>query len=683
MCFFKCFKANNTYDTEIEGMIDNTDNEEELYISDQVKLVYFSCTPSPDQDLINILNSLTKDTNIETFTSENKCIEYINSITTKLFLIIDDSPTNILIELIEPMKHIDSLFIYSSSSSSSSSVVNQNEHSYIINLCRDKKELMNSIQKSYEALDKQLGTFTIYNKEEKFMRDLSKDGGSFLYFQLFLNLLKYLPKTDEARNCMIRICRNYYRGNFNELKNIEEFDRTYRSIDAITWYTKDIFISKFINKIFRTENVDVLSQFSFYINDLSEQLQLKFLEFKQKQKGVVKLYQSLELNNNELIYFQNNIGNIISPNGYILTTNERSIAHDFLIKSAKKEDVARVLFQYEIDLYVVEKIVLADIREYSSCPEVLIDIGASFQIDSCQFNNEEDLWYIKVHAIDYSIPSAVQYIEYHKREMTQSNIVLMLGNLLIEMGEYTKAERYFVTILNSSNLNDEELACLFFYFGRISRLQGDFNRGIDSYNRAYKLHMNARPKRSASAGKALNGLGVIFNEQGKELKAEEYFQRAMKLYKKSLPKKHLDIAATLINLGTIDCDRQDYDRALVKYLRAKKIYDYSLPATHPSFALLKINLGNLYLAMGDYENAYKQYDSALKIQESSLPNNHPDIVRTLHNLAVVQTHRGINDQAKQYLERAEEIASKTLLSELPVMNLLAKTNDFMVEYVYD
>ncbi len=141
--------------------------------------------------------------------------------------------------------------------------------------------------------------------------------------------------------------------------------------------------------------------------------------------------------------------------------------------------------------------------------------------------------------------------------MMESNIVLMFGNLLLEMGEYSKAERYFDTILNSSNPNDEEIACIFFNFGRTHRLKGDFNRAINCYNRAYNLHMSAKPKRSASAGKTLNGLGVVYSEQGRLLKAEECFQRTMKLYKKSIPKKHVDVAGTLINLGTIDCDRQD------------------------------------------------------------------------------------------------------------------------------
>jgi tetratricopeptide (TPR) repeat protein len=188
---------------------------------------------------------------------------------------------------------------------------------------------------------------------------------------------------------------------------------------------------------------------------------------------------------------------------------------------------------------------------------LLFIIGASFQIDSCEYNPEEDLWHIQVHATDQGADLAAEYMEYQKKKMAESNIVLMLGNLLLEMGEYTKAERYFNMILNSSNPNDEEIACIFFNFGRTHRLKGDFNRAIDCYDRALNLHMNARPKRLASAGKTLNGLGVVYSERGLQSEAEQCFRRALLFYRKTIPKKHVDVAGTLINLGTIDYDRQD------------------------------------------------------------------------------------------------------------------------------
>ncbi|CAF5180468.1 unnamed protein product, partial [Rotaria sp. Silwood1] len=97
---------------------------------------------------------------------------------------------------------------------------------------------------------------------------------------------------------------------------------------------------------------------------------------------------------------------------------------------------------------------------------------AVFQIDSCQYNVEEDLWHAQVHATDQGADLAAKYMEYQKKKMVESNIILMFGNLLLEMGEYARAETYFDTILNSSNPNDEEIACIFFNFGRTHQLKG-------------------------------------------------------------------------------------------------------------------------------------------------------------------------------------------------------------------
>ncbi|CAF2356390.1 unnamed protein product [Rotaria sp. Silwood2] len=653
--------------------------------SDGAKLVYFACQ-APHENIINVLRSITNS--LETFTVEKECIDYITPITQKTFLVIDGSPPATFMEAIEQLKQIDSIFFYSTPPGFIPEIT-KTQHSYLVNSCDSENALIDSIKKSREELDKQTTAFSMYNKKEKATRDLSKESGSFLFFQLFKIVLKSMPKSAGAKKTMVTTCRNYYRGNITELKNIDDFDRTYKSDEAIPWYTKETFVYKFINKALRTEDVDVLYQFRFYIMDLSEQLERKFKTLQEKQKDILRLYRGSKLSQDEVENFQRSIGNLISTNGYLSTSDDRTVAYGFATKSARREGFVRALFEYRVDLEEVKKIVIADIREFSAFPEeaeVLVDIGASFQIDSCQYSADEDLWHIQVHATDQGAELAAEYMEYQKKKMVESNIVLMLGNLLLEMGEYTKAERYFDTILHSEKPNDEEIACIFFNFGRTHRLKGDFNRAIKCYNRAYNLHVDARPKRLASAGKTLNGLGVVYSEQGRQIKARECFEHALKLYKTSIPKKHVDVAGTLINLGTIDCDQQDYYRALTRFLKAKKIYDISLPPGHPNHAIPRVNLGNVYLATEDYLKACEEYESALKLQESSLPSDHPDIARTLHNLAVVQTHLGNMELAKQYLERAEETATHTLTSTHPVMSLLTKTKAVMAEeiegYIY-
>ncbi|CAF4689688.1 unnamed protein product [Rotaria sp. Silwood1] len=314
-------------------------------------------------------------------------------ITDKIFLVIDGLPPTSFFAAIEPLKQIDSVFFYSPASGSIDDISEQ-QHSYLVYLCETEETLIDSIRKSREELDKHIVALRMYNKKDKATRDLSKEA---------------------AKITMVTTCRNYYRGNLTELANIDEFDRTYTSTNAIPWYIKDTFINKFINKALRTEDVSVLYRFRFYIMDLSEQLEMKFFELKEKQKDILQLYRHSQLNRNEVENFQRNIGNLISTNEYLSTSSQRSVAYDFAIKSPKRDGFERVLFEYQVDLNIVQTIIIADVREYSKFPEqveFLVDIGAVFQIDSCQYNVEEDLWHVQVHATDQDADLAAKYMEY-------------------------------------------------------------------------------------------------------------------------------------------------------------------------------------------------------------------------------------------------------------------------------
>ena len=66
----------------------------------------------------------------------------------------------------------------------------------------------------------------------------------YLFSQLYNKVIENLPKIIQSKQNIINIAQNYYRGNLIELKNIQNFDQNYKSIDAISWYMKEDFIYK-------------------------------------------------------------------------------------------------------------------------------------------------------------------------------------------------------------------------------------------------------------------------------------------------------------------------------------------------------------------------------------------------------------------------------------------------------
>ncbi|CAF1172335.1 unnamed protein product [Adineta steineri] len=427
-----------------------------------------------------------------------------------------------------------------------------------------------------------------------------------------------MPKSAEAKEMMVSKCRAYYRGNIKEMANISEFDLTYKSTEAIEWYTKETF-----------------------------------------------LYSPDEVQN-----FKRNMGNLISTNGYLSTSRDRSVAYGFATKPNNRVGVVRCLFEYQVDLDLVKNIVVADISQYSAFPEeaeVLVDIGASFRIELCEYDPTDDLWHVMVAATDQGAALAAEYMEYQKKKMIDANVILMFGSLLLEMGEYDKAGKYFDNILNSSAPNDEEIACLYFNFGRTHRLKENFERSITCYTKSYDLHFYTKPKRLASAGKALNGLGIVYCEMGDQDKAMECFERAMKLFNKSIRRKHVDIGGTLINMSTIQYERKQYDIALANAREAQKIFEKALPPAHPNNALTLATLANIYLALGEYDLAQKNYERALELEMIALPSDHPDIARTLHNIGLNHAHQYYMNEARDYFEKAMDTVAQSLSKEHPII----------------
>ncbi len=146
----------------------------------------------------------------------------------------------------------------------------------------------------------------------------------------------------------------------------------------------------------------MLYHFRFYIIDLSKQLELKFIELKRNQSDVLKLYRGLKLSPNEIANCEQNVGNLISTNGYLSTSRLRSVGYTFAKKPTKRKGVVCALFEYQVDLNLVKKIVIADIAQYSVFPdeaEMLVDIGES--VRRVRYNWKRNMFVIVNHSHFY------------------------------------------------------------------------------------------------------------------------------------------------------------------------------------------------------------------------------------------------------------------------------------------
>jgi hypothetical protein len=136
----------------------------------------------------------------------------------------------------------DSLFIFCVEKEKYEQLLTNANYSKLMNIFTNQQTLMRSTRQTIELIEQQSSVFTLY-----------------------------------------------YRGNKKELENIQQFEKTYTSNNAIQWYTKDCFICRLINKALRTEDIEVLHTFWYFISGLSACL-MKDYELMNRNMEIIRWY---------------------------------------------------------------------------------------------------------------------------------------------------------------------------------------------------------------------------------------------------------------------------------------------------------------------------------------------------------------------------------------------------------
>ena len=100
-------------------------------------------------------------------------------------------------------------------------------------------------------------------------------------------------------------CRAYYRSNRRMIEQIDRFQQTYKSANAIREYTRDGFLYRIVNHGLRTKNMGIIRKFSPFIRDLNSQLHKYHQEYYKSKKDYIRVvYRGQHLNLEELEYLR-------------------------------------------------------------------------------------------------------------------------------------------------------------------------------------------------------------------------------------------------------------------------------------------------------------------------------------------------------------------------------------------
>ena len=619
---------------------------------ENVTLIWFDPNIGTRDDTNKTMKRLREINDYVMFHTElDQCLTQIFSIKDeKIFVITSGARASELLPCIAKIRQIDSVFIFCMKEARYQHLLST--YKKIVGIYTDLKSLCISIQEQIDLVEKQFATFSYFDQRQKSTKNLSKESAEFLWFQLFNNVMLRLPHNQQAKKQMLDLCRHYYRGNFKQQKLIEQFDCSYEPETAIQWYSAESFVYKLVNKALRSEDIDQLYTFRFFIGDLSKSLAREHQKLVLSGEKLLTVYRGVKLSQEELEQLKQNQGNLISTNGYLSTSRRRQKAFDFATKPTKRSDAVPILFEIQCDIQQLsEDVIVADISEFSVYPEeqeVLFDLSAVFCLKTVQYDGQ--VWLIKMSVSGEGRAITQDYIEVTRHENYERTETIIFGTLLCQMGLYDKSQRYFEQLL--ADPNGEDVAWIEFNIGRALHYKGELARARKLYDQAYDRMMNADPPRVKDSAYVLNTIGNILNKQGDYDNALQFYQRALKIRQTYYPTGHPDTAISLKNLASVSKHQGKYDEALDFCQQALSIQKKCYPTGHPSIAWSLESMGNILEKQGRCDEALHSHQQALKIKEKYYPVNHPDFNYSLNLIGQVLQTQEKYDEALEFFQRA-------------------------------
>ncbi|CAF4350976.1 unnamed protein product, partial [Didymodactylos carnosus] len=498
---------------------------------------------------------------LRTFCDADGCIDYISSIKTEqVLLILSDSFGENIARLMFVLSQITFICIFCRSNIkyvtwANHQLNNQNKirgvfnhkESLLIQIVEDAKVLL-----TYDMVP--MNVFSL-SHNDKSIRDLDKGSAVFMWNQLLIDVLLHMPKSDESKMEMLTECESYYRDNDKELEKINDFRLYYSSDAAVSWYTRDSFVYRVVNKALRTQDIDIIFKFRFYIADLYRQLQKehsKFMESFTDDEYILTVYRGQHLKGDEFQELKDNIGRLISVSTFLSTTYKKDIASILAGDGSRSPILESILFEIQINTSIHTK-PYANIKglNFGREDEILLSIGTIFRIESVEKQTGSEIWSVKLLLHTEDDEQLKVLSEQMIEETDAPSHLNMLGGLLRQMGEYSKAERYFRTLINDTSPNDPNTATFYNNIGGIYNDQGDYSKALKYYQQALEIQLKTVGQNHPSVATTYNNIGLDYKVQGEHSQALKYYQEALQIQCNTLGPNHPSVATTYNNIAGV------------------------------------------------------------------------------------------------------------------------------------
>ncbi|CAF0910435.1 unnamed protein product [Rotaria sordida] len=616
--------------------------------------------------------------NVQTFTDPLTCFDTIKSSQQKIFF-ISSLCNNELIATVHDFNAVEAIFILDPNNENI-----KGDFPKLFGIFNQQEELLRMLKEVFNTFEE------IQLEEFAFEQDKV-----FLWSQLWKEDL-INRKGSSNRNGLIEIARRYYRDNTRIIEIIEEFEKSYRHADVISWCFRSPFPTRFLLHALRSHNKAQLSVCRFLFADAS-----RFFQQHSKHKSSDQVYRGMKLSSELLDKFETHVGQLICTSGFFPCTKSRTNALTLASLPTYRPDLLSVLFKIDCDASSL----FTELSNKHSTSLIAFDACMAFRI---VYVNRGQMSTVKLKtAGDAGKKIALEYLEKHPSETIQSlrdellkppkpptppprtptppppkqltppppprtptpspkpkSALVHIKNSIdpVISVEEIKAQKY-------AEQGDIDMALITYQriqpvtvrilnaMGQLSAdRKGDYDYALQCHQQALKLQEAS----GENISDTLTYLGNVYQSRGEFDLALDHHTRALALHQVNPTTESVAIASNLIGIAKAHWGRHEYSEAIANGERALALQETLIPPNETSIATTLALLGNIYQDSGDSTHAIDLCTKALPLFERTVPNDSLILAELLYKLGIMQSSSGALDDAQRSLEQSYKIYRKLL-----------------------
>lgn len=429
---------------------------------------------------------------IDKFSDADKCIEFINRIKDKTFLVVSDDFLHTVIPTVQDLPQINYIYILSQTN------LRKEIWPKVSGVYNDVTLLYEALRHGIEHSDHNSLSMSLVRRPDTVI-DQSFDTlhSSFIFMEILKNILLTLDFDEEHRTNFFSYCREQFADNSVELKNINMVEKEYHSHQPIWWYTYDCFLYFELNRALRTMEVDLIMKMAFFLRDLHNQItRLHAKQYSElKHPGSFVVYRGQGLSQTDFTQLKTNQGGILAFNNFLSTSQNADVSLSFAQRAIMTSYPMGVLFIITVDP-AVSGTPFANV-EAASCyereEEILFSIQSVFRIGQMQRIEKDDrLWQVELILTSDNDPQLQTITNNTENKVERLTEWFRLGELMIQMGQSSKAEQVYELLLNRIS-DDQNKADIYDRLGRVKDEQEKYAEAILDLDKSLEIREQLLP----------------------------------------------------------------------------------------------------------------------------------------------------------------------------------------------